>query len=93
MDTRLGEFGVSWPDTDIRGSQYERGNGSIAHVGKKYFAVLPVGYVDDGTLETLRKEYAEPVLSEIVAEAPTGWGVTTEEPAPEEPPAQERKRR
>ena len=56
-DPRLGEFtekGMVGPVADVTGQPYERGVGSIAHVGSQHFVVLPIGYQDDGTLERLR---------------------------------------
>lgn len=87
MDKRIGEFGKSWPETDIQGNRYERGNGSQAHIGEFHFAVLPIGYVDDGTLEELRKQYATPVAAvetvEPEPEAAAWVQVEVTEPEPE----------
>lgn len=91
MDKRIGTSATDttaavWPDTDIRGNAYERGNGVMAHIGSKHFAVLPIGYVDDGTLEALRKQYA------AVPAAPEPETVQAEEPPLEELPTERKKR-
>lgn len=91
MDKRIGISATNttpavWPETDIRGNAYERGNGVMAHIGSKHFAVLPIGYVDDGTLEQLRKQYKE------VLTAPEPETAQAEEPPAEDLPTERKKR-
>jgi hypothetical protein len=49
---------AQWPQSDIHGAAYERGNGSIADIGNGQFVVLPIGFIDNGVLEGLRAENA-----------------------------------
>ncbi len=64
MINRLGKFAepMVWPEVNINGHPYERGTGSLAHVGSEHFVVLPIGYIDDGQLEALRAEHAQPLI-------------------------------
>jgi hypothetical protein len=74
-DNRIGEYttnGTLWPKQDIRGREYVPGEsgGNVASLNATQFVILPINYVDDGTLVALREQYAAPAQAEaVVSEA------------------------
>lgn len=72
-DNRIGQFtdvGMVWPEVNIFGHKYERGVGAIAPIGGGQFVVLPVNFVDDGTLAGLRGKLPADIVEPAVYPPP-----------------------